>query len=386
MASLKAGSFTAPERPEDSHTVPERSEGLQTVPERSEGSHTVPTSSDEGYGQNCESCIGVTKEAKYYCQDCRRNICDTCKDRHRKFAVTRNHTIVPVNKSFVTVASTTTNSTEKRVLLGSNVKACSQVNVMVGDDNYFPRISGCTIMVNGDAVLCDSNNQKIKLLNSSGVITGNMNLSRTRDVSILNSRSVIVTLPQSMQLQIIPVYPQLKLGGVIQLDKKCWGVEVGKEEIYVTCHNDPGDGEIRVFGRDGNVKRRLGVNQDGSFMFISPYYITVNSSGEKIFISDWKTDTVTCMSVDGHVIYAYKDASLREPVGLLCDSEDNILVCGQRSQNIQVITPDGKMHCSLLTSSEGLKYPSSIAYRDSDSTLLVGCRDNKHLLSFQLSK
>ena len=184
----------------------------------------------------------------------------------------------------------------------------------------------------------------------------------------------------------VQVYPQLKPGRVIQLDKQCWGVEAGKGELYVTCHNYNGDGEIRVLGLDGKVKRRLGVNQDGSFMFTKPEYITVNSSGEKIFVSDNVRDTVTCMSVDGRVIYTYKDGSMGRPKDLLCDSKDNILVCGGWSHNVQVLTADGKRHGTLLTASDGLKEPWSIAYRDSDNTLLVGCDDNDYLLSFQLTK
>ena len=280
-------------------------------------------------------------------------------------------------------------ASSKTVLLSRKVQSRSQVNVKAGDDKKTPDITGCIVMTNGDVVLCDWYNDKIKLLNSSGVLTGNVELSsRPWDVSVLYQTSVIVTLPFSGQLQVVQVYPQLKPWRVIQLNKWCRGVAVGKGELYVTCHNPfgPGNGEIRVLDLDGKVKRRLGVNQDGSFMFIWPTYITVNSSGEKIFVSDWSTDTVTCMSVDGRVIYTYKDGSMRGPKGLLCDSEDNILVCGEGTNNVQVLTADGKRHCTLLTESDGLEYPHSIAYRDSDNTLLVGCRDSDHLLSFQLTK
>ena len=292
---------------------------------------------------------------------------------------------------FQIMASSNAGSSEKSktVLLGRKVQSRSQVNIKAGDGEKTPLISGCTVMTNGDVVLCDIYNYKIKLLNSSGVLTGNMKLSpQPWDVSVLEPTSVIVTLPFSEELQVVQVYPQLKPGRVIKLDKDCYGVRVGKGELYVTCHNDtyPGVGEIRVLDLDGKVKRRLGVNQHGQYMFTAPDYITVNSSGEKIFVSDNVRDTVTCMSAAGRVIYTYKDDSMRAPRGLLCDSEDNILVCGWRSNNVQVLTADGNRHCTLLTESDGLKYPHSIAYRDGDNTLLVGCDDNDDILSFQLTK
>ena len=400
MASSKAGSYTVPERSDGSYTVPERSNDSHTAPERSKDSHTAPASSDKGYDHLCGPCSmdGVDKYAKHYCQDCRQNICGTCKDYHRKFAGTKNHTISPVNMGLATVSGklgdmniSSDDAATQAVLLGRKVQSRSQVNVKTGDDKKTPLISGCTVMTNGDVVLCDSHNNKIKLLNSSGVLTGNMKLSsRPWHVSVLDPTSVIVTLPYKKQLQVVQVYPQLKPGRVIQLqlDKYCYGVAVGKGELYVTCCNNsnyPGNGEIRVLDLDGKVKRRLGVNQDGSFMFMWPHFITVNSSGEKIFVSDGYTNTVTCMSVDGRVIYTYIDGSMVGPRGLLCDSEDNILVCGWSSNNVQVLTADGKRHCTLLTESDGLKEPRSIAYRGSDNTLLVGCYSD-HLLSFQLTK
>ena len=404
MASLNAGLQTAPERSESSHTAPERSELSHTTPEGSKGSHTVPASSDK-VNHLCESCIedGVDKEARHFCKDCRQNICDTCKDDHRRLAVTRNHTISPINTALATASGKLGNmnissngAATKTVLLGRKVQSSSQVKVKAGDDEETPWITGCTVMTNGDVVLCDRNNDKIKLLNSSGVLTGNVELSsRPWDVSVLEPSSVIVTLHYKKQLQVVQVYPQLKPGRVIQLQlqpgKTCGGVAVGKGELYVTCHNDiyfVTDGEIRVLDLDGKVKRRLGVNQDGSFMFKWPWYITVNSSGEKIFVSDYGRDTVTCMSVDGRVIYTYKDDSMRGPRGLLCDAEDNILVCGEWSHNVQVLTADGKRHCTLLTESDGLKSPYCIAYGDVHShyTLLVGCNCSDHLLSFQLTK
>ena len=123
----------------------------------------------------------------------------------------------------------------KTVLLGRKVQSRSEVYVKAGNDKETPWITGCTVMTNGDVVLCDRSNNKIKLLNSSGVLTGNMKLSSYPwDVSVLDPTSVIVTLPVKKQLQVVQVYPELKPGRVIQLDTYCEGVEVGKGVLYYT--------------------------------------------------------------------------------------------------------------------------------------------------------
>ena len=48
------------------------------------------------------------------------------------------------------------------------------------------------------------------------------------------------------------------------------------------------------------------------------------------------------MTVDGDVVYKYKDDDFSLPRGLYFDSGDNILVCGRVSHNVQVITADDK--------------------------------------------
>ena len=182
-------------------------------------------------------------------------------------------------------ASMKTDDKKAMVLLGRNIQSAGKINFGSRDDLIDSRISGCTVMLNGHLVLCDKTSENIKLLDSSWDLTGSLQLPHPWDISVIDSNNVIVTSPGTKQLQYVQVFPQLKAGRVISLDKKCWGVHVSGGEIYMTCHNDPGEGEVRVFGRDGGLRRKLGINKYRSFMFTSPHYITVNPSGE-IFVSD----------------------------------------------------------------------------------------------------
>ena len=271
------------------------------------------------------------------------------------------------------------------LLLGRHIQSTNKVNVRSRDDRDDPLISGCTVMPNGHVVLCDYQNNKIKLLDSSWALTGSLLLPDPWDISIVDGNNVIVTSLNTKQLQYVQVFPQLKAGQFIQLDKKCWGIHVCGGEIYVTCHYSHGEGEVRVFGRDGELRRRLGINKDGSLKFTMPEYITVNPSGEKIFVSDYITATITCMTSDGRVVYSYNDNDMEYPRGLYCDSGDNILVCSVESNNVQVITADGKKSRTLLTNSDGLYQPHSIVYRETDDTLVVGCSADSMCL-YKLTK
>ena len=194
-----------------------------------------------------------------------------------------------------------------RMLVDRKITSRSEVNVRTHEDKEDPCITGCTVMPNGHVMLCDRENDKIKLLDDCRTVTGQLTIQLPWDISVIDSGNVIVSLLYNKQLQHVQVFPRMMPGRIIQLNKECWGVAVSGEKMYVSCHNNLGDGEVRVLDLQGNIKRRLGINQDGSYQFTRPSYITVSDSGEKIFVSDSGTDTITCLTPSGTVIYTYKD-------------------------------------------------------------------------------
>ena len=154
--------------------------------------------------------------------------------------------------------------TSRKTLLDSKIQSQKQVNFKLTDDGSTPEITGIAVMPTGEAVLCDFNNYKLKLLDSSDAITTSLKLNNPpHDVSVVDDKTVIITLPWSKQLQYVQVFPQLALGRVLKLDKMCWVVHVTCGKIFTSCHNNPGKGEVRILGLDGNLLQRLGINQDG---------------------------------------------------------------------------------------------------------------------------
>ena len=275
------------------------------------------------------------------------------------------------------------NKSKKTKLLGKQATSQERVRLRSLDDEKAPWISGCTFMPSGHAVLCDADNSVIKLLDKNLVLCEHLKLcSWPRDVSVVDDNDVIITLPDTKQLQYIQVFPQLKTGRTIQLDKTCRGIEVFDDEIYTTQFDGSGQGEVHILDLNGNRKRRVQTD----VKFYCPWYITVSRSGKKIFVSAEYADTatVTCKTTDGNLVYQYKDKELRYPSGMYVDAEDNILICDSVSNTVQLITANGKMYGTLLSSNDGIYRPYSIAYRETDDTLLVGCRDQDHLLTFML--
>ena len=272
---------------------------------------------------------------------------------------------------------------KRKVLLGKKATSQGQVNVIDSYNESTPWITGCTFLASGHAVLCENNNKKMKLLDKVLVLGESLKLdSKPWDVSVVDDNNIIITLPDTKQLQYIQVFPQLKTGRTVQLGKICRGIEVFGDEIYTTQYDDLSQGAVQVLDLNGNMKRKL----QSSFNFDRPDYITVSTSGKKIFVSDGVNSTarITCMTADGNLVYQYKDGELVMPFAMYVDAEDNILVCDSVSNCVHVIIANGKKYGTLLTSSDGISYPHSIAYRETDDTLLVGCSGRDNIFTYKL--
>ena len=276
---------------------------------------------------------------------------------------------------------------EKTVFTDLKFENLKKKKVKISKDKNKPTIRGCTFMPDGKFILCDSGNENLKLLDKSFTPQDSLDLpSRPLGISMVNDTTAIITLPDQQQLQYIDVAPRLAAGRVIHFDKTCYDVRVVGSDIYVTCCRDGlfgGEGEVRILDKNGNLRRRLGVNQDNTFMFTAPEHLTVSARSDKIYVSDWGQHTLTCLKTDGTVIFQYKDPELRGPRGVCVDDEDNVMVCGVWSNNHHVVTSDGKKHSVILTSKDGIKDPISVAYRQTDKTLIVGCWGNDNLYVFQ---
>ena len=111
------------------------------------------------------------------------------------------------------------------------------------------------------------------------------------------------------------------------LDKVCWGIDVDGNNIYVSCHSArivEGGGEVWILDLDGNMKKRIGVNND-----VNNYLINhIISQHGQIYVSDYTSNTVTCIASDGHIEYQYSNTSLHFPAAIFVDDDGSIIVCG----------------------------------------------------------
>ena len=270
---------------------------------------------------------------------------------------------------------------------GTALTASSPRSFKIKMPNDCTDLSGCTFTKYGEVVLCDYRNSILILLHATFSLKEILQLDyQPWDVSQFDGSSVVITVPKRRKLKFITLFPKLRLGRSLKVGRACYGVQVVEDKIYVTCHNNPGNGEILVLDKLGHIKHRLGRPDKNPFMFSSPGYITVSSSSDRVFVTDIDTQTISCLMPNGTVVYQHTDQELRGPRDVCVDGGENIIICALDSNNVQVTRADSTKRYTLLTSQNGVSNPHSVAYRHWDNTLILGCWSTPHLFVYKVNK
>ena len=266
-----------------------------------------------------------------------------------------------------------------------SVTARNQVNVKVPSDARDAWITGSAFLPSGELILCDCGNNKLKLLDENLQMKESIDLPEAPwDIAVVNQHQVIVTFPVQQYLQFIQVTPSLALGHTVDLGMQCRGVAVSRESIYI-LFSVSGEGKIGIYDLTGKIKRIIDQynGKDGKELIKYPWYIAV-SNDEKIFVSgrDAKssTPTVCCLESSGNVLYTVSNPLFKDCRGISVDENENLLVCDWDSDKVFLITKDGKEVREFLTEKDGLSYPSTVSFRRSDGTLVVGGGHNNILV------
>ena len=258
-----------------------------------------------------------------------------------------------------------------------SIRSSRQINIKLPTDDKDSWISGSLFLSTGELVLCDRMNKKLKVLNKDFTPKENIALQgQPWDVSSVTDTEVVTTLRDKYILQFVQILPSLSIRNSVQLDKECRGIAVHDRLFYISFL----DGEVRVMDKNGQKQKSIFHNLDPSFRFQSPLYVAVSKAG-RVYISEHAIEpTIYCMMPDGNSRYSYRDSGLVYSHGIFVDDGENLFACGYMSNNVYVVNEHGKKIKVLLSQSDGLQYPNTITFRQSDKILVVGCFTNNILI------
>ena len=273
------------------------------------------------------------------------------------------------------------------VLINSKFQKIKDINVKVPGDKY-TSIHGLCFMPDGKLVLCDTPNKRVKVLDSSLSVVDSLDMpGEPWQAAVVDNKNVIVALMNKKKLQFVQVLPSLKIGRTIDVYMECRSVAVADGKIFVFDWDSLNNtNEIRVYDLEGRYpEKRVSIYQEGPTVSKRGGYARFSRSGDKIFVSHLDTNTVSCFTSDGNIVYEYRDDELRHPRELFVDEYDNVIACGGSSNTLQVITAAGKKHTTLLSREDGICAPKGASFRPNDGTLVV-CSSDYELKEYKMSR
>ncbi len=228
-------------------------------------------------------------------------------------------------------------------------------------------IRGCSFLPGGRMVLSCYDNDIVSFINKEGVnlfkIDKDETGSSTYDtVYIRDNNSVAVSSGwgNNRCITIIDIESQ-KVVTTISMDTLIIGMAVRGTAIYY-CAREKGLKMLNLSDKS--------VSDIIKSVMSDVYYLA--TSGDKLYYSNYNTGTVTCCDLHGATQWEFKDKCILQcPRGITVDNDGNVYVVGCYSNNVVVISPDGKRHRQLLSSKDGLVKPGVLDYDKFTNRLIV---------------
>ena len=260
------------------------------------------------------------------------------------------------------------------------------VNICSRKDQNDCDIVGMEFIYPNTLLLADYDNNCVKRVDTdTGNVTGYLTLpSYPSKITALGRNQVAVTLPNLQSIQVISTRADLSLLRIIKVDGNCRGICSTTDNKLVVSFIWPG--KLQVLNERGTVLREIKSQTETTLQRFLPIHVIVVSENDKnvIYVSDY-TGSLIKFSMTGRVLLTYEDVDLIKPNGLTATDDGDVLVCGQESHNVQVVSNSGTKERTLLCKKDGIKKPRTVCYNALKNTVYVGCSGSSQIEVYLLS-
>ena len=286
-------------------------------------------------------------------------------------------------------SSTKTNVVKPTLALtGKQAKEIGEFNARYCDDNEDCNcwFTGAKFLSDGRILLADRTNRKLKLFSSSFNAESELLLSsKPWDVTVISDKEVAVSLPAESQIQFVSVsQTNMAATRAFYTDEPCFGIHYVDGKIMgVTYDGDPPN--LKIMSVEGQELTYASVDEDGFTLFSKPVYVASNANGSEIFVVDERLGCVVNLTEKGERHFTYAAMDLGHAAGIATDNEGNIYICGNTSNTVHVLSPEGN-RIKVLVTGEDISYPRAIAFEPKEQRLLVTQGDKDIVKVYSLAQ
>ncbi|XP_052235818.1 uncharacterized protein LOC127847745 isoform X3 [Dreissena polymorpha] len=260
------------------------------------------------------------------------------------------------------------------------VQGKAEYNVRIPSDsqNSFNIFAIC-VLSNGEILLADYCNKRVKLLDHQYQVVGHCDFTAyPEDMCPITSSEVAVAVDvynMTHEVQFVSVNDgQLVKGRKLQFQHRCKGIANHLQDLYLTSST-----ALYKYSMSGDLLRKLYEDKSGGSTVNK---CAVSPSGDKILVTNLSHSKVLTLDRDGTVLHTFTDRDLESPEGIHMTALGQVLVCGGSSNTVLQLDGEGKKKlATLATGSEVLDQPMSVCYNRNTASIIVAQPPVLHLSS-----
>ncbi|KAH3870151.1 hypothetical protein DPMN_033333 [Dreissena polymorpha] len=118
---------------------------------------------------------------------------------------------------------------------------------------------------------------------------------------------------------------------------------------------------------------------------ITVYKCAVSSTGDRLYITSTVQDKLHTLARDGTLLATFTDPALVGPHGLHVTPAGQVLVCGYWPHTVLQVGWEGESKvANLATQEDGVRWPQSVCYSSTTSSIIVGQDLDDNILVFRV--
>ena len=258
-----------------------------------------------------------------------------------------------------------------------HLKSKLKYDVSSDGDEELCNIWGTCTIGNGNILLADNANNKLKLLDKASykmVATCTLPAS-PRSLCRINDSEMAVSLSNKC-IVFISTVDGLEITKSVQLDHNCFGLAMTDAEMYIS------DGSQKVFEYtlEGALLRDITTDPSGESLFAESRDITVSDDGNTIYVADSRKGIVT-LNKEGKILWRYTGSDLKGAYGVCTGGSGNLLVTGILSHNVLQFGTNGERLGEVIRASEDVQSPVSVCYDRFNERIIV-TKNGNYIFAF----
>ncbi|KAH3822360.1 uncharacterized protein LOC127832187 [Dreissena polymorpha] len=243
-----------------------------------------------------------------------------------------------------------------------------------------------TLLTSGDMILIQLYAPLLKMIAPDGTLISTCRFyGEPWSVAVYNDSLAVVSFSDRKQLQLIHISRAgLESGKKFSTRHKCLAVCFAKNMIAATCW----EGCVHVMDVTGNELASADTNHRGDRLFTNPEYIASDKNGHVLYVSDFKRNAVTALTllpskINNRPAFVFSHKELQGPKGVSVDRDGFIYVSGMTSRNIFRLASSGDL-VQIFRRREDTEFYEALVVSPSADKLFVTAYEDNAVLEFKL--